>query len=75
MHVIILAKAVWAAAKDADVPEKVQIASIIARKSRVGMKICCTGGADVLGPIEAVGAGGFGGVEDADDIGNGAVTT
>ena len=39
------------------------------------MEICCSGGADVLGPTDAVGAGGTGGVEDADDVGNGAVTT
>ena len=33
MRVIISAKSVWAAAKDDDVAEKVQTASIIARKS------------------------------------------
>ena len=37
-------------------------------------KICCSGGIDVLGPTDVVGAGGVGGVEDADDVGNGAVT-
>ena len=38
------------------------------------MEICCGGGADVLGPTDFVGAGGTGGVEDADDVGNEAVT-
>ena len=31
-------------------------------------------GAGVLGPTDIVGAGGIGGVKDANDIGNGAVT-
>ena len=34
MRVILSAKAVWAAATDVDVAEKVRTASIIARKSR-----------------------------------------
>ena len=38
------------------------------------MEICYGGGADVLGPIDAIGAGGTGGAEDVDDVGNGAVT-
>ena len=38
------------------------------------MEICCGGGVDVLGPTDVVGAGGTGGVEDVDDVGNGAVT-
>ena len=74
MRVILTTKAVWAATKDADVAEKVRTASIIARKSRVDMEICCSGGADVLGPTDDVRAGGTGGVEDACDVGNGAVT-
>ena len=57
--------------KNADVVEKVRTASIIARKSRVDMEICCGGGADILSPTDAVGAGG---AEDADDVGNEAVT-
>ena len=73
MRVILSAKAIWAATNDADVAKKVRIASIIARKSRVDMEICCGGGADVLGPSDAVGAGRTGGVGDADDVGNGAV--
>ena len=73
MRVILSTKAVWVAEKDADVAEKVRTASIIVRKSRVDMEICCGGGADVIGPTDTVGAGGTGGAKDADDVGNGAV--
>ena len=59
MWVILSAKAIWAAAKDANVAEKVRTASITARKSQVDMEICCGGGADVLGPSDVVGAGGI----------------
>ena len=38
------------------------------------MKICYSGGADVLGLTDNVGAGGTGGAEDVGDVGNGAVT-
>ena len=38
------------------------------------MKICCGGGANVLGPTDAVEVGGTGGAEDAGDVGNGVVT-
>ena len=38
------------------------------------MEICCGGGADVLSPTNAVGAGVTEGVEDASDVGNGVVT-
>ena len=74
MRVILSAKAVWAVVKDADVAEKVRTASIIARKSRVDMEICCGGVADILGSSDAVGAGGTRGAGDADDVRNGAVT-
>ena len=74
MRVILSTKVVWAAIKDADMAEKVRTASIIVRKSRVKMEICCGGGANVLGPTDAIGAGGTGGVEDADDVGNGVTT-
>ena len=67
MRVILSTKVVWAAAKDADMVEKVRTASIIARKSRVDIEICCGGGADVLGLTDTVGAGG---AEDAGDVGN-----
>ena len=58
MCVILLAKAIWVAVNDAEVAEKVWTVSIIARKSRMDMEICCGGGADVLGPCDAVGVGG-----------------
>ena len=58
VHAILSAKAVWPAVNDADVAEKDRTASIMARKSRVDMEICCGGAADVLGPSVAVGAGG-----------------
>ena len=70
VHAILSTKAVWAAVNDADVAEKERTASIMTRKSRVDMEICCGGGgaadvlgggaADVLGPFVAVGAGGAG---------------
>ena len=70
MRAILSAKAVWAAVNDADVAEKERTASIMTRKSRVDMEICCSGGgaadvlgggaADVLGPSVAVGVGGAG---------------
>ena len=74
MRVILSVKAVWAAVKDADVAAKVQTASIIARKSRGDMEICCNGGADVLGPDDFEGAGGTKGAEEAGDGGSGTVT-
>ena len=74
MHVILSAKAVWATTKDPDVAEKVRTASIIVRKSRVDMDICCGGGTDVLCPTDAVGTKGTGSAEDADDVGNGVMT-
>ena len=39
MRVILSTKAVWAAAKDANVVEKVRTASIIVRKSLVDIEI------------------------------------
>ena len=38
------------------------------------MKICYSGGADVLGPSSVIGARGTGGVGDVGDVGNGAAT-
>ena len=43
VHAILSAKAVWATANDADVVKKEWTASIMARKSRVDMEICCGG--------------------------------
>ena len=75
VRVILSAKAMWAAVKDVVVAEKMQTVSIIVRKSRVDMEICCGGGsADVLGSIDTVGDGVTRGVEDVNDVGNGAIT-
>ena len=62
MHAILFAKSVWAAVNNTDVAEKEQTTSIMTRKYRVDMEICCDGGGavDVLGPSVAVGAGGAG---------------
>ena len=51
---ILSAKVAWAAAKDAEVMEKVRTASIMARKSRVEMVICCGGGAEELGLAKSI---------------------
>ena len=54
MRDILSARAAWAVAKDAEVMEKVQTSSIMARKSRVEMVICCGGGAEELGPTKSL---------------------
>ena len=38
MHIILSAKAAWAAVKDVEVKEKVRTASMMARKSRVDIE-------------------------------------
>ena len=78
MHVILSARAVWAAAKGAEVMEKARTASMMARKSRVEMVICCGGDTEVLGPVTSagavvLGAEGSGGTEEAGVVGNGVV--
>ena len=60
MRAILSTKDVWAAVNDADVAEKERTASIMEIKSGADMEICCGGAADVLGPSDAVGAGGVG---------------
>ena len=58
VRAILSARAVWVAKNDADVAEKEWTTSIMARKSRADMEICCGGAADVLGPSDgARGAG------------------
>ena len=49
MRAILSTTAAWAAAKDVVVTENVRTASIMARKSRVEMVMCCRGGANELG--------------------------
>ena len=48
VRVILSARAAWAAANDAAVVENVRNASMMVRKSRVEIVICCKGGAEVL---------------------------
>ena len=60
--------------------EKARTASMMARKSRVEMVICCGGDAKVLGPATSagavvLGAEGSEGAEDAGVMGNGVVVT
>ena len=79
MFVILSASVVWAAAKDAEMTEKAQTASMMARKSRVDIVICCGGGVEVLGPATSIGAvvlgvEGSGGAEDIGVVGNGVGT-
>ena len=58
VRAILFAKAIWVAVNDADMAEKERTISIMARKSRVDMEICYGGAANVLGPSDAIGAGG-----------------
>ena len=46
MRAILSAKAIWAAENDVDMAEKEWTASIMARKFRAYMKMCCGGAAD-----------------------------
>ena len=78
MRVILSARETWAVANDADVDENVRTVSMIARKSRVDIVLCCHGGAVMLGPTTSVGAMVLGtegsrGAEDAGVVGNGVV--
>ena len=56
MRIILSTRAIWAAAKDAEVTKKARTASMMAKKSRVEMVICCRGDAEVLGPVTSIGA-------------------
>ena len=62
----------WVAAKVCEVESKVQIEAIINRKSCVEIQTNSIGGADVLGPTEAVGARGGDGVAGVGGICKGA---
>ena len=78
MRVILLARAAWADANDVDMAENVRTASMMARKSRADIEMCCDGRARMLGPATSVGAEvlaaeGSGGIEDAEAVGNGEV--
>ena len=54
MRDIFSTKAAWAAAKDTEVMEKVRTTSIMARKSKEKMVICCRGGDEELGPAKSI---------------------
>ena len=75
VRVILSARVAWAVANDADVAENVRTASMMARKSRVNIEICCDGVAVMLGPATFVGAvvlwaEGSRGAEDIGAVGN-----
>ena len=79
MRIILSANAIWAAEKDAEVTEKARAISMMARKFRVDIVICCGGGAEVLEPTTSAGAVVLGvegsrGAEDAGAVANGAGT-
>ena len=56
VRVILSARAAWAVANDFVVVENVRTASMMVRKSRVEIMICCRGGAEVLTVALSVGA-------------------
>ena len=56
MRVILSARAAWAVVNDAAVVENVRTASMMVRKSRVEIVICCGGGAEVLSAAPSEGA-------------------
>ena len=56
VRVILSAWAAWVVANVAVVVENVRTASMMVRKSRVEIVICCGGGAEVLAATSSVGA-------------------
>ena len=56
VRVNLSTRAAWVAANDADVVENVRTASMMVKKSRVEIVICCGGGAEVLTVASSVGA-------------------
>ena len=56
MRVILSARATWTVANDAVVMENVQTASMMVRKSKVEIMICCGGSAEVLAVTLSIGA-------------------
>ena len=71
MHAILSAKAIWAVAKDVEVIKKAWTASMMARKSRVGIKTYYGGGVVALGLVTFAGAvvRGAEGSRGAEDVG------
>ena len=67
VRVILSARAVWVVANDPVVVENMRTTSMMVRKSRVEMVICCGGGVKVLAAAASVGAVlGLGGPEKAE---------
>ena len=60
MRVILSARVIWAAVKNAEVTKKAWTTSMIAKKSRVEMVICCGGDAEVINLATSVEAVVFG---------------
>ena len=56
VRVILSARAAWVVENDAAIVENVRTASMMVRKSRVEIIICCGGGAEVLAATPSRGA-------------------
>ena len=56
VRVILSVRAAWAVANDAAIVENVRTASMMIKKSRVEIVICCRGGVEVLTAAPSVGA-------------------
>ena len=54
VRVILSARAAWTIAKDAAIVENVRTASMMVRKSRVEIVICCGGGTEVLAAAPSI---------------------
>ena len=78
MRVILSTRAAWAVTNDADVAKNVRTASMMTKKSQMDIEIYYGDGDVVLSPATSkrafvLGVEGFGGTEDAEAMGNGAV--
>ena len=56
VRVILSTRATWVVANDAVVVENVRTTSMMVRKSRVEIMICCKGGAKMLAATSSIGA-------------------
>ena len=56
VRVVLSVRAAWAVANDADVEENMRTASMMVRKSRVEIVICCGGGVEELYASTSIGA-------------------
>ena len=74
VRVILSARAAWAVVNDVDVEDNLRTASMMVRKSRVEIVICCEGGAEKLDAAASVGAVlGAGGPENREGIKAGGI--